>query len=391
MFRNARPDPGRGFSDRIFSEAQVTMIAALASRTTARILAALAAASVTVAWSGSARAEGPTDYCRKVTARAEGDAALLFAPTLHGQLIRFPTGSPADTTGLQIGTGVQPRASLSIGVLDIYRGVGVLETAKADCRRQASVSSLEEIIAQRVDIGRVPALERKLGFLRANEPAVKELVKNAEDRFAAHTSTLSEVQDIRLHALSFGRQIAEAERELAVAKARGLAMPEGALVDILRGYEHHTVELEARVSHLRNLEPWKLGVSGGVAATPSAEVFGIIELSYNIGGLFSVGAQRRAVDARASELKNARYEMRQQIETIARELRANADQSRLQARAIESELTRMSRDRASLEGTEAPNKHTVIATMTLQMIDLEAEHTFLTALAEKQSSFGGGK
>jgi hypothetical protein len=367
------------------------MIAALASRTTARILAALAAAAVTVAWSGSARAEGPTDYCQKVTARAEGDAALLFAPTLHGQLIRFPAGSPADTTGLQIGTGVQPRASLSIGVLDIYRGFGVLETAKADCRRQAIMASLEEIIAQRIDIGRVPALERKLAFLRANEAAVKELVKNAEERFAAHTSTLSEVQDVRLHALSFGRQMAEAERELAVAKARGLTMPAGSLADILGNYEQYTVELERRVSHLRNLEPWKLGVNGGVAATPSAEVFGVVELSYNLGGLFSVGAQRRAVDARARELKSARYEMRQQIETIARELRANADQSRLQARAIENELARMSRDRASLEGTEAPNKHTVIATMTLQMIDLEAEHTFLTALAEKQSPFGGGK
>jgi hypothetical protein len=33
----------------------------------------------------------------------------------------------------------------------------------------------------------------------------------------------------------------------------------------------------------------------------------------------------------------------------------------------------------------------VIAAMTLQMLELEAEQTFLTALAEKQSSFGASK
>jgi outer membrane protein TolC len=267
----------------------------------------------------------------------------------------------------------------------------VLDVAKADCRRQASVSTLEEVVAQRGDIGRVPALERKLAFLRANAAAVEEIVRNAEERFAAHTSTISEVQDIRLHALSFGRQLAETERELAVIKARGLVMPAESLADALRTYEQRTVDLENSVAHIRNLDPWKLSVTGGVAATPTAEVFGVAELSYNLGGLFRVSAERRAVEARAGELKNARYEMRQQIETISRELRANADQSRLQARTIESELSRMSRDRASLEGTEAPNKHTVVAAMTLQMIDLEAEQTFLTALAEKQSAFGGAK
>jgi hypothetical protein len=367
------------------------MIAALASRTTARILAALAAAAVTVAWSASARAEGPTDYCQKVTAHAEGDAALLFAPTVHAQMIRFPNGTPADASGFQIGRGFQPRGAMSIGVLDIYRGFGVLDVAKADCRRQASVSTLEEVVAQRGDIGRVPALERKLAFLRANAAAVEEIVRNAEERFAAHTSTISEVQDIRLHALAFGRRLEETQRELAVIKARGLVMPVEPLGDALRTYEQRTVDLENSVAHLRNLDPWKLSVTGGVAATPTAEVFGVAELSYNLGGLFRVGAERRAVEARANELKNARYEMRQQIETISRELRANAEQSRLQARTIENELSRMSRDRASLEGTEAPNKHTVVAAMTLQMIDLEAEQTFLTALAEKQSAFGGAK
>lgn len=370
------------------------MIAALASRSAvvqARRTLALVAAALTVAWTAPARAEGPSDYCQKVTARAESDAALLFAPTAHLQLIKFPNGSPADTSGFQVGTGLQPRALLSIGLVDMYKGFGVLDAARADCKRQQSASTLEEVVAQRADIGRLPALERRLAFLREHAGTVQEIVRNAEERFAAHTSTLSEVQDIRLHALSFERRIAETEHEISVIKARGLTMPAEPLSELLRTYEHRALELEGSVAHVQNLQPWKLGVSGGVAATPSADVFGVAELSYNFGGLVTVGAQRRGVEARARELKNARYEMRQQVETIVRELRANAEQSRREAQVVEAELARMTRDRASLEGTEAPNRHTLVATMTLRMLDLEAEERFLLALAEGQSAVGGAK
>jgi hypothetical protein len=372
----------------------VTMIALLATRSAvvqARRTLSLLAAAVSIVWAAPARAEGPSDYCQKVTARAESDAALLFAPTAHLQLFKFPIGSPADASGFQVGTGVQPRAAVSIGLVDIYKGFGVLDAARADCRRQQSASTLEEVVAQRADIGRLPALERKLAFLRDHVGAVEEIVRNAEERFAAHATTLSEVQDIRLHALSFERRIATTEHEIAVIQARGIAMPVEPLSELLKTYESRAIELEGSVAHVQNLQPWKLGVSGGVAATPAADVFGVAELSYNFGGLFRLGAERRALTARGKELTNARYEMRQQIETIRRELRASAAQSRREASVVQTELARMMRDRASLDGTEAPNKHTLVATMTLQMIDLEAEERFLVALAEGQSAVGAAK
>jgi hypothetical protein len=51
----------------------------------------------------------------------------------------------------------------------------------------------------------------------------------------------------------------------------------------------------------------------------------------------------------------------------------------------------MARERASLADAEAPNKHSVVAAITLAMTDLEAEHTFLTALADHQAAFGAAK
>lgn len=369
------------------------MISLIGSRFTAvrvaRTVAALAAIAVTVAWSSSARAEEPTDYCQRVTARAEGDAALLFAPTVHAQIIRYPNaGMAADASGLQIGHGVQPRAAVSIGLIDVYRGFGVLAVARTDCGRQRSAAALEEVVAQRAEIGRLPALQRKLAFLREHRSAVEEIVRNGEERLAAQTATLAEVQELRLHALRFEREMIETERDIAILEARGASTATQPLAEELKTYEQRTVELEERVAHVRNLAPWKLSVSGGVTGSPAVDAFGVAELSYNIGGLFQLGSERRAVQARAGELKNARYEMRQQVERMTHELRQSAEQSRIEARAIEAVLARMTRDRAALEGTDAPNKRGVIAAMTLQMLDLEAEQTFLTALADKQTAFG---
>ncbi len=373
------------------------MIAARSSRprfaSTMRILASAALAATTTVWPLLAHAEEPTEYCQRITARAEADAALLLAPTARLQLIRFPSTSSADSLGVTGGASrdVQPRAALSIGFVDMYRGLGVLDVARADCLRQQNATSLEMVVLQRADIGRLKALEQKLAFLREQASTVDQIVKNAEDRFAAHATTLAEVQDIRIHALALARLSAQAEQEVAALKARNVPMPAEPLTDILLAYEQHAVEVERRVAHVQKLQPWNLGVTGGVAATPKADVFAVAELSYNFGGLFQVGAQNRAVDARAKELKNARYELRHQIETVVRELRSSAEQSRRQARLLEGELARMVQVLKSLEGAEAPNKPTIVAAVTLQMIDVEAEQRFLTALAEAQSSVGGAK
>src|SRR5690349_13993482 len=113
------------------------MIALIGSRSMTvrlrRAIAALGAIAVTLGASSAAAEErgAPTlDYCQKVTARADGDAALLFAPTVAVQVIRYPNAvGAADPTGLQVGQGVQPRAGVSIGLLDIYKGFGVLDVA----------------------------------------------------------------------------------------------------------------------------------------------------------------------------------------------------------------------------------------------------------------------
>jgi len=364
------------------------MFAKIGSRTRKHTLGAIAAACVSFGWLHSAHADDSSGYCAKVMARAQSDAARLFAPTIRGQVIRFPVGTPADTSGLQVGRSLQPRAAVSVGVIDIYKGFRVLDVAEAECLRQASAAELSYLFSRREDLGRQLALEKKIAYLETQSGRVAALVKAAEDRFAAHTSTVSELQQVRAAALVVNQSLAAAQADLASVKARGAASASEPIESLVRTHEHRSLELERRVSRLRGLDAWGIGLSGGVAATPTAEVFGVAEVSYNFGGLFSSRADRRAEAARAEELQHARYEMRQQFKTVVEELRANAEHSRSQAKLIQDELERIATLRASLEATDAPNRPAAEATLALRAIELESERTFFLALSEAQRALG---
>ena len=363
------------------------------SRTRSLLAASVAAiVGVITLTSSTARAEGPdTDYCKKVTARADADAALLFAPTLSAQLIRYPQSAILDTLGVQVGRDVQPRAALSIGVLDIYKGFGVQDVAKNDCARQATAISLQEMILSRDDASRKYAITKKLDFLKERDAEVQKLLKQSEERFVAGTTTLVEVQDLRRKILETANRTAEAEKSLASIEAKATPTTDESIDKLVTKYEEQSVAYEKSVEHVRNLSPWKLSVTAGGTVHPQLDYFGAIELTYNFGGIFSIGAEARAREARASELKNARYEMRQQVETLRRDLRAQTAIITKQIALIDAELANTQKVRATVEKADAPSKPHMLAVLSLQVIDLESERVFLTALTERPSAIGGGK
>ena len=353
-----------------------------------------AIALVAVMQSTPAHAEGAkppvkTDYCQKVTARASADSALLFAPTLTAQLIRYPQSAALDTLGVQIGRDVQPRASLSLGFVDIYKGFLVKDVAEKDCARQEVAVALQEIFLQRDDAARKMAVERKLAFTRSQEPKVEALLEEAKARFAAGTATLLEVRELRRKVLELTSKAFEMEKLLAALKAKQIDAPQEPLDELLRVYEERTMAYEESLEEVHNLAPWKFGITAGVTAHPNVDYFGAAEVSYNFGGLFAHSAQARATEARGREIKNARYELRRQIDMLRTELKSQVELTRKHVGLIDAELVRVNRERAAVEATDAPSKHTVVAALTLETIDLEAERLYLSTLADKQSAIGG--
>lgn len=355
------------------------------------MLASLAAAFSVLSSPASARAEGPSpnDYCQKVSAQADADAALLYAPTVHGAVIRYPASGVADATGTQIGKGIQPRVFVSLGVVDIVRGGAIVDVARADCRRQLPALTLQGLIMQRADIGRLPALERKLAYLREHRPEVQDLVHQAEERLAARATTALELHAIRSSALQIDRNISDVEREIAVLRARSLTLPDRPILEVLHDYEASALDYEKSLSHVRKIQPWQLNLSGGVTPYPEVDYFAVAELSYNVGGIFQSGSERREVEARARELRRAPQEMRHQIEALLEELRVSAEQAKRDVALLDEAVVRLDRERDSLEGLDAPGKAQFLAALALEKIGLEADRIFLVTLAERQSSLGG--
>src|SRR5688500_5444918 len=108
-------------------------------------LVTVAAFALTSLVATSASADD-SPYCQKVRARAAGDAALLYSPTVQAQAIRFPRSGAIDT-GLYIGSGVQVRGVLTWSPLDAYRGVHVEDAAERDCAQHEAQVSVTQVLA----------------------------------------------------------------------------------------------------------------------------------------------------------------------------------------------------------------------------------------------------
>ena len=357
--------------------------------TVSAIAAAIAFALSATFLAPVARADDTNDYCRKVTAQAQSDAALLMAPSVSAQVIRYPASNVADVTGLQVGKGIQPRAALAYGLVDAYRGLGVLDVASADCKRQVVAAELQEIIVARADVGRLPALDSELAFLQENRGAVTALVQEAEQRRAVQASTLTELSELRKSALEIDRKIFETARDAAVLRRRGFRMPKRSLAEMLNDYDERALAYEQSLSHVRKVQAWKLDLSGGIATSPEVDYFAVANLTYNFGGLFQGPAEHREVTARQHELKSARYELRYQIETMLDELRLDLEHSRAELQSFDDELARIAKERTSLDALDAPNKAGVLAALTLEGISLGADRAYLGAYTDALAKFGG--
>jgi len=353
---------------------------------------ALAVAVGLAGLSASARAvaEEPTnDYCHKVVAQAQADAALLMGPSVIAQAVRYPAGAIADSTGLQVGQGWQPRVAASIGLLDLYKGVGALDVGRADCHRELAFEELRDLLDQKEDIGRAPALEREVEVLHRRRPEVEALVAKAEERLAAHLSTVLEVSEIRRKALDLNRKTAQAEGDLAMLSHRHERAPSRPILELLEAYDTKALAYDASVSHVRNLDPWRFNVQGGAVTTPTVDYFAVVELAYNFGGIARSAAESRSLEARAREIKNARYELHAQVVLLLDELRSSVAQMRSEIKALDDHATRTQTTLASLSDADAPNAPQVVAQLRIESIELEADRTYLAALVEQRTALEG--
>jgi hypothetical protein len=324
-----------------------------------------------------------SSYCRRVEARAAADAALLRAPHLIGEAIRFPTSSRIDL-GPTVGDNFQVRAALSFSPVDVYRGSALERAGEADCRAHDAAERLRLGLEDLSDFGRLPALRAQAAYLDAHRGEWRALLAKGAEQLAARLVTAVEYHELRRLTARLERKSAAVEGELE--RLRVVGAPPGSpgeLDRLSRAYVAEADDAERAFAHLRAIDPWALKLTGGVIPPlggQPADWFGLAELSYNLGGFWRDRADARAVEARADETRRARYELPARVDDVRRALRGQLAAAKRELAAVDAELTSSEIMRSSLEGSDAPNIAHARATLIVERLDAESDRVFLNAL-----------
>lgn len=324
-------------------------------------------------------------YCRKIHARAEGDAALLFAPSLLVQGLKFPANGTTDT-GVTTGSGYQLRAGLSYSFVDLYKGFRLLRAADLDCRQHDTVDRAQHVLNEVDDAGKLGSYRRQGAFLDEQKAAWERIAADADQRLARQVTPLLDTQEIRIRIGELERKRIAAHREAARIEARG-ALPEHLSPSTLASeLEGRVMDWEREVSHLRTLDAWSLTFQGGVIPQGGAgDYFGILQLGFNLGGLWRYGRESRYLQARADELRDARYEIRDQLRRFQSQVAVAEREARRELAVVEAQRGSLRTIERALDRADAPNAAHALAIIRLDAISVDADALFLTTLIDELS------
>lgn len=343
------------------------------------------AAFAVLAFGGPARAEDSA-YCKKVRARAAGDAALMFAPTLQAQGIRFPATGAIDT-GVTSGSGYQIRGALSWSPLDFYKGFRVMKLGEADCQRQESVVTAQELLVIGSDYGKLPAYRRQAAFLDARRSTWEAIVARSDERLEAHVTSLVEANEIRSRATELERRRAQVGGEIARLEARGIDSRRMMTSQLAAAVEASTMRFEREASHVRSLDAWDFRVTGGVVPSASpVDYYGVAQVGFNFGAFTRNASETRYLDARAEELRKARYEVREQLRVFRDVVRSTREATARELDLVNKRSSDLIAMRGTLARSEAPSAAHALAIVDLHILSIEADRIQLTALIDELKS-----
>lgn len=377
------------------------------SRTTTRlrkgpVFGGLCAAIVMLAQESVSRADevgapikgGPSagasesPYCRKVRAHAEGDAALMFAPTIQAQAIRYPTKGTIDL-GTNVGDGFQVRGVATWSPLDFYKGFRVLRVADADCQLHESVVSAQEILQGGDDYGRLPALRKMSAFFDQHEGEWRAATEKAAERLKAHTTSTLDVNEVNVRVFELERKREATRADVSRLEAKNIDFYRPLLTTLDSTITAQAAQFEKEASHVRSLEPWDVRVTGGFIPHGSPDYFAMLQVGFNFGAPWRNGAESRYRAARADELQTARYEVVNQLKVFRQQIAISKTQAQRELAIVEKKHAALESMRASLAQSDAASAPNVLAVLELELLMVDADQVMLSTLVGELSRLEG--
>ena len=324
------------------------------------------------------------DYCNKVKARAASDSSLLFSPSLQAQFVKFPSSSPLDasTTGSTT-NGYQARALAVWSPLDFYKGFGVQNVAEADCKQHAAMIEAMNVIGSALDVGKAPALKREVDFLQSKQVEWQKIVAVTDERLKANVIVITDAMQVRTSALTLDRKLIEQSGALATLSAKAYPETSKDLALLAQRVEDNSMKFEHETNHVRSLDSWTVTATAGVIPPQeggSVEWLGVLAIGFNFGAFIHNAQDNKYLDARTSELRNARYEVRDQLKKFKDQVSATISSTQTEIVLLEAEELRLQGLYAALKQTTATATPALLNSIDLEQIDLESDRIFLEEL-----------
>jgi hypothetical protein len=349
----------------------------------------------TIAFLGflSFEASGPaadSSYCGKVRARANGDAALLLAPRLFAQVLRFPLSvdlGPATSNNLQL------RVGLSVSPLDGYRGVKLMNISDIDCQAFESRNDMTRILTDALDGPVASAYRAQIDYLETHRSESQALLRQAQQRLDTRIITMMEFEEFFRRSGNFDHKLEEARGIVARYAARGASVPKNGLRSLAAGYVDRQRDLERGLSSLRSLDDWSLRVVGGAIPTLDRQLgwFGWIEASYNFGGLFRGPQERTYLKMRATEIEEASYEFPARLRTLEKEAQTILDHAERELSLVEEHLRLLARTQAILNAADTSAALHERDVMAVEHLLVTSDQVYWNALLKEVAKFLGNE
>lgn len=334
-----------------------------------------------------------SDYCDKVRARAKSDAALLIAPKLLGQALRYPTEAGVPVGVANGRENYQLRFGLQFSPVDLARGIATVDASDADCESHIAADQIQRTLDDAQAAATLSAFRAQAKFLEEQRSTWTSLLSQTEKRLSAQLITQSDLQDVRQTADALERKLAEVQGQVAQLEARGVEAPSSSLDELMHTYIDAELMRERGLSSTRNWSSWSLGVTGGallpLTAATSVDWFGWVELSYNLGGLWRGSYESAYLKAREAELHDARSELAQRVEQLKHELSAQRDSAQRELTLLGKQLSFLDHTLTALATADTANTAQAHDLLELERLGTQADEIQLRTFADALQWLGG--
>ncbi|MEO8177617.1 MAG: hypothetical protein ABI895_02185 [Deltaproteobacteria bacterium] len=334
-----------------------------------------------------------TPYCKQARAKAASEADYLMTPRVTIQGIHFASG--ADLAGPITGKGYQLRTGLSFSPVDFYKGRGVLRAGDADCKRHEASIVLDDVLVHATEVARLAALLEQGEFLRTRTEDWRGLAARAAARLSQRIITVVEFTSVQRSIDTLEHKLVQVEGDAEQLKARQLRVAgmlptlgvlgsgqggneaSAPVPDLASAYFRESMRFEREVSHVRQLDDWKLQITGGVVPQNPVDWYGTLELSFSLGALARGQHEQRYMEGRSEDLRYARDGVETRLAQFRAQTTATLEQARRDLGLVDHSLEVLRATRLALEQSEAESAAQARDLIAIEQVSVESDWVFL--------------